>query len=403
MNVRKFYATRQVFYAASILLLASDILLGSILYFRSKSVLTEQIRSNALDIAKTCAVYIDATSFARIGNVSNDAIDRAKTLDSMIRFRDNSEVQFIYSFREAEDGDVIFVIDSDPDKPASYGDEVVATDAVHAALDGTPAADDDPYTDEWGTHIGAYAPIRLGDTIVGAVGVDLDYSWVLQEYRRIRYLIITICVIFFLLGILTIGLIVRSLQQKFILLNEKIEDLHITQGDMSMISGLRQGDEFEVIADHLNEVFIDNRDIMRREAEALKTAKEEAEKNLAARVMLNTLNADVIPAGTKPQTTGTPKTALQAAYDESKALSYDDAMQFLASEDLVDTTLRAFYEDIDHNAEEIERYLKEEDYENLTIRVHALKSSARLIGARALSEDARIIEEMGNRLRPQEG
>lgn len=277
MNVRKFHATRQMFYAASSLLLASNVLLGAILYIRTRSLFLEQVSANAYDMA----------------------------------------------------------------------------------------------------------------------GAE-------EEYRKILYLIITVCAIAFLIGTVAIGFIAYNLNRKFILLNEKIENLHINKGDMSMISGLRQGDEFEVIADHLNEVIIDNRDIMRREAEALKAAKEEAEKNLAARVMLNTLNADRIPAETKPQPAGTPKTALQTAYDHSDALHYEDAMQFLASEDLIDTTLRTFYEDIDRNAEEIERYLNEEDYENLTIRVHALKSSARLIGARALSEDARIIEVMGNRLRPQE-
>ena len=51
---------------------------------------------------------------------------------------------------------------------------------------------------------------------------------------------------------------------------------------------------------------------------------------------------------------------------------------------------------IEKNADELEKLLQEGDYENYTIKVHALKSSARLIGAEELSETARKLEAYGN-------
>ncbi len=44
----------------------------------------------------------------------------------------------------------------------------------------------------------------------------------------------------------------------------------------------------------------------------------------------------------------------------------------------------------------IEQYAAAEDFRNYTVLVHALKSSARLIGAQQLSEDARYLEQCGN-------
>ncbi len=44
----------------------------------------------------------------------------------------------------------------------------------------------------------------------------------------------------------------------------------------------------------------------------------------------------------------------------------------------------------------IETYCKEKDYHNYTIQVHSLKSSARLIGALQLSEQAKRLEACGN-------
>ncbi len=60
------------------------------------------------------------------------------------------------------------------------------------------------------------------------------------------------------------------------------------------------------------------------------------------------------------------------------------------------TVLRGFYASINAKAAEIENYYETEDFRNYTIKVHALKSSARIIGATELSEKARILEDKGN-------
>ena len=58
--------------------------------------------------------------------------------------------------------------------------------------------------------------------------------------------------------------------------------------------------------------------------------------------------------------------------------------------------LRVFAESIESNAAEIQRYFETEDCRNYTTKVHALKSTARVIGAMELSEKARRLEDAGN-------
>ena len=70
----------------------------------------------------------------------------------------------------------------------------------------------------------------------------------------------------------------------------------------------------------------------------------------------------------------------------------------MGTKELLAATVRQFYEDIVENADAILQYLLQGDYGNYTIRVHALKSSARLIGATFLSAEARSLEEAGNRV-----
>lgn len=60
------------------------------------------------------------------------------------------------------------------------------------------------------------------------------------------------------------------------------------------------------------------------------------------------------------------------------------------------TALECFYEVIDENADEIEEYWKKKDWENYVIKVHALRSSAKLVGASAIAEQADILEKAGH-------
>lgn len=58
--------------------------------------------------------------------------------------------------------------------------------------------------------------------------------------------------------------------------------------------------------------------------------------------------------------------------------------------------VKEFLTTIDTKADSIEKFASEKDYRNYTILVHALKSSARLIGATELSQMAAYLEECGN-------
>ena len=58
--------------------------------------------------------------------------------------------------------------------------------------------------------------------------------------------------------------------------------------------------------------------------------------------------------------------------------------------------LKVFAQSIESNADEIQRYYDTDDWDNYTTKVHALKSTARVIGAMELSEKARRLEDAGN-------
>lgn len=77
--------------------------------------------------------------------------------------------------------------------------------------------------------------------------------------------------------------------------------------------------------------------------------------------------------------------------DEEKGIAY------CGSKDAYLSVINIFHETAEDKANEIRKNYEENDWENFTINVHALKSSARVIGAKELSEKAKKMEEAGKR------
>lgn len=59
------------------------------------------------------------------------------------------------------------------------------------------------------------------------------------------------------------------------------------------------------------------------------------------------------------------------------------------------SAINIFLEHADSNLREMEMFYKEKDYDNFTVKVHALKSTARIIGAMILSTMAGAMEKAG--------
>ncbi len=90
------------------------------------------------------------------------------------------------------------------------------------------------------------------------------------------------------------------------------------------------------------------------------------------------------------------RTALEEFYSQAEGLSYSEAVKNCANEAILTKTLQQFWNSINNNLRDIESFWHEGDIKNYTIKVHALKSSARLIGAMGLSKQAAYLEDCGN-------
>ena len=129
----------------AVLLLMGNGILGVVAYRHSEKNLFLQIQGNVVNIAATAAAHVDGEIFQVIetGDEGTDAYNRI--IEQLALFRDNAELEYIYTLRQLSDGKVIFVADSDPEEPAAIGDECEMTDALNAAFtQGKAFADNEP-------------------------------------------------------------------------------------------------------------------------------------------------------------------------------------------------------------------------------------------------------------------
>ncbi len=88
--------------------------------------------------------------------------------------------------------------------------------------------------------------------------------------------------------------------------------------------------------------------------------------------------------------------AFIAAYQAADKLSYNVAIASCGDTTVLKDSAITFYKTIEERADEIRTLAENEDILNYTIRVHALKSSARIVGAVELSVRAEYLERCGN-------
>ena len=79
-----------------------------------------------------------------------------------------------------------------------------------------------------------------------------------------------------------------------------------------------------------------------------------------------------------------------------EGIDYKIAIENCIDDETLIDAIKDFLQTLDTKPAEIERYWLNKDYRNYTIQVHALKSTARLIGAMKLSEDAFYLEQCGD-------
>lgn len=253
MKVRKVGIFTQLFIWLAILLLAGNAVLGFMAYSRSEQALFGQIQSNAKNVAQCAAMSVTGEVLQTIEVGEEGSAEYQQIIDELAVFRDNADIEYIYTLQQTGDESFIFVVDSDPEEPGAIGDECEMTQAMADAFtEKVTTVDDEPFTDEWGSHVSAYSPIFAGDAVVGAIGVDISANWIDEQMENLRNLVILTCIVTYAVSLTVLLLLMMKFRRGMNKLNNKVKELANGSGDLTKEIDIRTGDELEVIAGNMN-------------------------------------------------------------------------------------------------------------------------------------------------------
>lgn len=269
MKVRKISIFNQLFICLAILLLAGNGVLGYSAYARSQSALFQQIQSNARNIAKCAAANVSGNVLIDIEVGEEFSSNYEIIMAELAGFRDNAELEYIYTLRQTGEEEFIFVVDSDLEEPAAIGDICETTAALCQTFEeGIAVADDTSFTDEWGTHVSAYSPVFYNEEVVGAVGVDISANWIEEQINAIRNMVIVICAATYVVSLIILRFLMSKFKKSMGKLNDKVKELASGSGDLTKEIDIYSGDELEVIAENMNAFIRQIRSLVKEVAES---------------------------------------------------------------------------------------------------------------------------------------
>ena len=285
MKVRKIGISRMLVLVVVVLFLVSDVILGFTLYNRTQKMLMEQIRQNAINVVQCMAGSLDGELLDTIHAGDEDTEAYAVIHDILSNYLENGGVEYTYTVRKTSGG-VEYVVDSDPEAPGMPGEDFGESDSeeIVQAFQGRTVVTDEPYTDEWGTHLSAYTPVYAGKDITALAVVDINVGTVTEQSRKVAFLVIGLCAGILVVGTLILLVFSHSLSRSFSRLNNKVEDLVNGDGDLTKEIVENRGDEFEVIAGNINQLLSFIRGILLQvssESDELKEVSGRIAGNLA--------------------------------------------------------------------------------------------------------------------------
>ncbi len=198
------------FSALAILVVAAVIIT---LYFGFRQQIREDLRKRIANIAELAALQQDGDKFEQIASESDPLFEEFRLQNLEIRKID-PDIAFVYTMRKDEQG-IYFVVDAgEPGEIdiARYGeryyDPSAALDENFDTME-SAIADQEIYTDIFGSFLGGYAPIRnsKGER-VGVIGVDIRADAVVareREFLIVSLLIFTLSIVIIATSGLAIG------------------------------------------------------------------------------------------------------------------------------------------------------------------------------------------------------
>ncbi|MCR5283517.1 MAG: HAMP domain-containing protein [Lachnospiraceae bacterium] len=230
------------------------IMVGSFSLMKLKSDMMELSIAHTRDVAQMAASFMDPEILTNLEPGQEDSEAYQEMLERLSAFLvDDSDIAYIYTMRK-RNGIVEFVVDADQEEGAAIGDPYESYDVIENALAGEVSVDKEVTTDEWGSVYSGFAPVFAKDGSVAAiVGVDCSVDVINSRVLAMLRTMIIIEVTVFLIALAIALSVGRLMTKNVLLINNKMDEMARSGGDLTQTIEVKSGDELEATAEHFNE------------------------------------------------------------------------------------------------------------------------------------------------------
>ena len=280
------------------IILVSSILFCTVSIYRAKIGIRKAIQQRMLDIANCAAGSVNGDVLKSLNEETIGSPEYEEVYKTLAVFRDNVELEYVYSIKEDGDDNFIFTMDLDQVRPAAYGDSVEYTEALSSAGKGVAAVDEVPYTDSWGVFYSAYSPVfDSSGNVAGIIAVDFSVDWFEHQLSAqtqttiISYVVILMITLLVAAGLsmFTVRPFVRAQGE---LLAEKVRAESANHAKSDFLANMSHE-----IRTPINAVLGMNEMILREDHRAQELAGGDSEAMLETLKNINTYANDVKNAG----------------------------------------------------------------------------------------------------------
>lgn len=205
-----------------------------------------QLKNDVSNCVVEATKIIDADKVDKI--IKDNLVDgpeQSEVLNSMLLFKSKQNVKNLYLFTKKDEKTALFVIDASSD-PADFLEEYDMEPEMLNTFNGTLTVCDEAATDEWGTFLSAYAPIKdSSGQVIAIVGADSDVK-VFQDIKSEFLIALIVAIGLALVVSLIITLLFsRRLRKNINIIKTSLK--RMSNGDLTGTINVKTKDEIEEI------------------------------------------------------------------------------------------------------------------------------------------------------------
>ncbi|MCY6484705.1 methyl-accepting chemotaxis protein [Clostridium aestuarii] len=210
------------------------------------------LQENEEKIVKEGIQHIDVSKLENLMNHNSmESQEYKEILNSMLKFKGSKNVEYLYVFGQKNNKEGYVIVDAGAD-PDDLGAEYELEDEMLKAFNGETASIDKPTTDEWGTWMSAYAPIKnTNGEVIAILGVDNNVTAYIYIINNVLKALIASGIVSLVLSLFLSLKFSRKISKDVGAIKIYLDKMK--NGDLSENFTLNTKDEFELIAKSIND------------------------------------------------------------------------------------------------------------------------------------------------------